>query len=288
MIPRPHTCLNGRFVLHDRAAIPVGDRGFRFGDGVFETIKIVKTVPYQWEFHMNRLLDGLAALQITIGMYDLKALVQAQLKKNKQESGYIRIAISRGVGSRGYRPYPKHALPTLVIESLEDMPPPNKPYVLWLSKWTRPSLTALPVNFKLAHGINNTLALLEAEEHDADDALMLSNSGELCETASANLFWLKDDMLYTPSLDTGCLRGSIRDAIIRLSPVHTKTVQAGLNTLEDAEAVWITNGRLGIIPIYTIEPAGYHYDIHTMTKTLQQRLHEDMQRYAKAHQGDWA
>jgi len=288
MIPRPYTCLNGRFVLHDRAAIPAADRGFRFGDGAFETLKVNRGVPYLWEFHLARLLDALNVLRITIPMYDLAALVRQQLKKNVQKSGYLRISISRGVGSRGYRPHPKHAVPTLVIESLEDMPAPKAPYTLWLSKWVKPSLSSLPVNLKLAHGINSTLAILEADDHEAEEALLLTANGEICEGASSNIFWLKEDVLYTPSLDTGCLRGSTRDALIRLSPIPIKTVQVGISTLEDAEAVWITNGRLGIHPIVAIEPAGYRYDMHMMTKKLQQLLADDTQRYAKLHREEWA
>jgi branched-subunit amino acid aminotransferase/4-amino-4-deoxychorismate lyase len=288
MIPRPYTCLNGRFVLHDRAAIPVADRGFRFGDGVFETIKIVNGVPYAWEFHLSRMMDGLAALHITIPMYDMPALVRAQLHKNKQMNGYLRIAISRGVGSRGYRPHPKHAIPTLVMESLNDMPAPQSPYTLWLSKYSKPSLTALPVNLKLAQGLNSTLAIMEADEHKADEALLLNGAGELCEGASSNLFWLTDDTIFTPALDTGCLRGTTRDALIRLSPLPIKTVQTGLASLEAAEAVWITNGRLGIHPVLAIEPLGYRYDMHRMTRKLQQLLHDDMQRYAVSHRKEWS
>lgn len=288
MIPRPYSCLNGRFVLHDRAAIPVADRGFRFGDGLFESIRIVKSVPYQWEFHLSRLMEGLAALQIGFGMYDLQALVRTQLQKNEQQDGYLRIAVSRGVGSRGYRPHPLHGVPTLVIESLAHMPSPDTPYTLWLSKLARPPLASLPAHFKLSHGINNTLALLEAEAHGAHEALMLSTAGELCEAASANIFWFRDGTLFTPSLDTGCLKGSTRDALLRLSPAPVRTVQSGIQALEDAEAVWITNSRLGIFPVHTIEPMGYRYDIHTMTRTLQQALNDDMARYAKANAKEWA
>src|SRR5438045_2826886 len=110
--------LDDRFVPVEEAAVHVQDRGFRFGDGVFETIGVYAGVPYQWEFHMERLERGLKALGIPFHIGPLVDVCDGLLLRNLMEDGLLRIAVSRGIGSRGYLPLPT-CMPTLVVETLE-------------------------------------------------------------------------------------------------------------------------------------------------------------------------
>ncbi len=284
MNPSRFIYLNGQYLPESEALIPVADRGFRFGDGLFETIRIHKAVPYQWEFHLQRLSEGLAALRIKCND-DWMNAIQGLLQKNAQTDGFIRIAISRGVGSRGYRPHPQTPTPTIVIESLRDMSGPQHAYNLWVSSYTKPSLSALPVNHKIAQGLNSTLALLEAEEHDCEEAILLSQDGMVCEAASANILWLKEGTLYTPDLKTGCLRGSTREALLRLANV--KTTLAPIDTLKSAEALWIINGRIGVHPVQQIKPLNIHFAEHAMTETLKQLWRDDIENYTNTHREAW-
>ncbi|MBV8939250.1 MAG: aminotransferase class IV, partial [Alphaproteobacteria bacterium] len=96
--------LNDRFVPAGEASVSVQDRGFRFGDGVFETIALRRGEPYQWAFHMQRLEAGLAALRISFNTAPLLGICTELLARNGAESGLLRIAVSRGVGSQGYLP----------------------------------------------------------------------------------------------------------------------------------------------------------------------------------------
>ncbi|MBN8543023.1 MAG: aminotransferase class IV [Alphaproteobacteria bacterium] len=284
MNPSRFIYLNGQYLPESEALIPVADRGFRFGDGLFETIRIHHAVPYQWEFHMQRLSEGLAALHITCNE-DWAAATKGLLQKNMQTDGFIRISISRGVGSRGYRPHPQTLTPTIVMESLRDMSGPKDEYNLWVSNYTKPSLSALPVNHKIAQGLNSTLALLEAEEHHCEEAILLSQDGKVCEAASANILWLKDGTLYTPDLKTGCLRGSTRETIMRLADV--KTALEPLDSLKSAEALWIINGRIGIHPVQGIKPLNIHFADHAMTETLKKLWRSDIENYTHAHREAW-
>ena len=77
------TCINGQFMPAGQATINVADRGFRFGDGVFETIRLVEGVPYQWEAHLARLNAGLAALRITPPNADWQAAAHQLIQKNQ-------------------------------------------------------------------------------------------------------------------------------------------------------------------------------------------------------------
>ncbi len=288
MEEKTYTLLNGKLVLASRAAVPVADRGFRFGDGVFETIRVVKSVPYQWEFHLQRLTQSLDAVAITPPEVDWAAQAKKLLQKNRLTHGFLRIAISRGVGSRGYMPFPPEMPCHWVMEILPELPMPRKPCRLWLSKRPRIPLVCLPVNSKLAHGLNNTLALLEANAAQCDDALQLTTEGFIAETASANIFWIRDNTLFTPPLDTGCLNGSTRDAIMRLSPLPLRAAMVGISELQQADAVFITNCRVGVWPVTSIEPLGYRFNAkHALVLQLERLLHADITRYTRKHRNRW-
>ncbi|MFZ4125223.1 MAG: aminotransferase class IV [Rickettsiales bacterium] len=284
MNPSRFIYLNGQYLPESQALIPVADRGFRFGDGLFETIRIHHGVPYQWEFHMQRMRDGLTELRITCNE-DWVTITKNLLEKNAQTAGFIRIAISRGVGSRGYRPHPKNLAPTIVVESLRDMSGPQHAYNVWVSRYTKPSLSALPVNHKIAQGLNSTLALLEAEDNQCEEAILLTQDGMVCEAASANILWLKDGTLFTPDLKTGCLHGSTREALIRLASITTTI--APIDSLKNAEAVWIMNGRIGIHPIQHIKPLNSDFAKHPMTEALKRLLLNDSDSYTNTHRKAW-
>ncbi|MES2984783.1 MAG: aminotransferase class IV [Pseudomonadota bacterium] len=265
-------CLNGAFLPTREGVVPVADRGFRFGDGLFETIFLQAGTPYQWAFHLARLAQGLSALRITPPVVDWAAIARELIAKNAISDGFLRIAISRGSGSKGY--LPTGDSPTWVMEILDLADLPAAPARLWLSSLPRIPPACLPVNQKLAHGINSTLAVLEARDQGCDEALQLTLSGALCEAASANLFWVSNGALHTPALATGCLNGSTRAAILRLAPV--REVIADITALKTAEAVFITNCRLGIWPVAHIQPLGLNFNAsHQAIAPLQAALAAD-------------
>jgi branched-subunit amino acid aminotransferase/4-amino-4-deoxychorismate lyase len=161
------------------------------------------------------------------------------------------------------------------------------PARLWVSAWQRVLPTQLPSQFKLAQGITSTLALLEAATHTADEALLLNPHGQIAEAASANIFWSKKGTLYTPSLATGCVRGSMRAVVMRLSPLPVVEEEASLAALAEADYVWLTNGRIGIRSVAEILPAGYRYAAYELTEELRQMLARDKEEYSKTHAGVW-
>ncbi len=287
--PTTITCINGRFAMAHRAAVPAADRGFRFGDGLFETIRLEAGVPYQWELHMARLAQGMAAIALTPPAIDWQEMARRTIHKNKAREGFLRITVSRGVGSRGYLPYPPEMPPTWLIEYLTPLPAPAAPYQLWLSRWAKIPGQCLPAGQKLAQGMNSILALQEARDHQCDDALQLTTDGLLSEAASANLFWLAGGTLYTPSLETDCLAGTTRDAVLRLSHLPVRTATLGLGALEKADAVAIANTRLGLHAVRRIQPMGWEFPAgYPEMEKLAAALKTDRQRHARQHAAAWA
>lgn len=247
-----HVHINGALVEVEEASIAADDRGFRFGDGVFETIAVYGGIPYLWEYHMERLSGGLEALKIRCTIATLLPHVMSLLTANIVYDGIVRIQISRGVGSQGYLPIPPQS-PTLVMHTLARPVPLSQPVTLWLSAHEKISPKALPTRYKLAQGVSSTLARLEAAEHDCYDALQLGPGGIIAETSSANIFWRKDGTLYTPTLDSGALGGVTRRRSMELSPYPVREGAYTLYDLAGAEAAILTNASSGVIPIAALK-----------------------------------
>jgi branched-subunit amino acid aminotransferase/4-amino-4-deoxychorismate lyase len=264
--------VNGTFCPQEDARVPADDRGFRFGDGVFETLSIHHGKPYQLAFHLQRLRGGLAALGIPEPECDWEALIGEAITRNTITTGMIRIAISRGSGSHGYRPAVTTPPCVVITATPAKELPVSDPVRLFIAQTRRIPLACLPVNYKLAQGVNNVLAL--AEDASYDNALMLTVDGMLCECASANLFWIRGDEIFTPPLSTGCLDGATRHAVIRLHPV--REVVAEPQTLSDADAVFITNSRSGIAPVVEIKDLGHWPQTHPLITELQKRYRADI------------
>ncbi len=253
------TCLNGHFLPAHEALLPLSGRGARFGDGVFETIAIVRGVPCWWEQHLRRLQAGLQALRIKEPTVDWQAMAKEMLRRNSSSQGFLRISISRASDSQGYLPLtPPNCI--WAIEYLPARAASAHPCRLLLSHYRRPSPQTAPVNCKLSQGIGNSLALLDAQEGGCDEALMLSSDGELASATSANLFWIHKGRCYTPPLSTGCLDGITRRQVMEHSGEAVQEQRANLTILQQADAVFLTNSRVGIWPVERLQPCGTRFD----------------------------
>lgn len=289
MDEKQFTCLNGSFVLAHRAAVAVADRGFRYGDGVFTTMRVERGVPFYWDAHLERLNKGLLALRIPLDTTMLEPFAKKLLLKNQAQNGFLRIAISRGAGTRGYAPYPPNMPPSWVIEWIDGLPEMGKPATLWLASYARIPPQCLPVHAKLAQGLNSTLAIMEAQEHGADEALQLATDGAISETSAANIFWLKDHTLFTPALETGCIAGITREAVLRVCPIATRIVREGLGALEDAEAVFLTSARASVWPVQSLQPWGKSFNTtHPIHRQMLSLLAQDRQKQLFANRHRWA
>jgi branched-chain amino acid aminotransferase len=248
------------------------DRGFRYGDGVFETIRIEAGRALAWPKHIERLQAGLDALAIPFDAKTLTEKAKEVWASGGLPSGFLRIAISRGAGSAGY--LPTGSTPTVVMECL----PPAKPcesLTLAVSQYEKISPKALPTHVKTAQGLQSTLARMEAKSKGVDDVVLLSASGCVSETSSANLFWLKDGALYTPSLATGALAGVMRASVLEACsmPVHEGAYP--LAHMLAAELIFATNVRMGLCPVAQFENQRFsaaHPALSLVYDAVQQRI----------------
>ncbi len=276
--------LHHQLVEMEKAALPVQDRGFRFGDGVFETIRVHQGVPLFWQLHMARLQEGLRALNIPSPAHDLAEASKALLRANEVSEGILRIAISRGVGSRGYLPHETGA-PTLLIEAMSAPTAPPHALHLWLSRYEKISPRALPVQLKLAQGLNSTLARMEAESQGCDEAILLNAQGELAEASSGNLFWWKDGTLYTPALECGPLAGVTRAVLLNLT--EAQEVRAPLDALKQADGVFVCNASMGLRPCDNLQPNSWEWPVPTAFEALKATYQQAILRNLEGQAGLW-
>ena len=246
--------INDKLILEDEASISIKERGFRFGDGVFETISIKNTRLVDFELHLERLK---LALEEVLIIYDISALKEkaAQLiSKNKQIEGFLRLSISRGIGSVGYRPC-EDIKPLLIIETEDARKQDKKDLALLISKYKKTSTQSLPTGVKLMQGLNSTLAFLEAKNAGYDDGLLLNEKNNICETSCANIFFIKNDKIYTPPVADSLVAGIIRKKIIENFTVIEKSIN--VKKIRAFDGAFISNTALTIKKIKTID--GYIY-----------------------------
>jgi branched-subunit amino acid aminotransferase/4-amino-4-deoxychorismate lyase len=280
----PYVYLRDRYVAEEEATVSIEERAFRFGDGIFETIGVYGGVPYQWELHMLRIEAGLDAIRLPFNTSLLRPLCVDLLARNQIEDGFLRINISRGMGSRGYLPTEAaQKYPLLLIEAKPRTHAPRDMIHLWLSNYRKIPAQCLPTHAKNSQGLNATLARMEAREHHCFEALQLNLQDQLSECSSSTLFWFKDGTLYTPSLYAGMLNGTTRLAILRVSPFPVVEDLFPVDALQAAEEVFVTNVAWQVRPVSALEPTGFYWHRRRIADQLQHLLEEDIAQYVASH-----
>lgn len=250
--------LNGRLVPEADAVVSAFDRGFLYGDGLFETLRVMNGVPLDWDGHWRRLAAGAEVLRIKLPFASdfLRAQARELSRQNELPEAILRLTLSRGSGSRGYSP--KGADTPTCVMSLHPAPalgstaPQWKLHAASLRVPAGDALTACKSANKLLH----VLARAEAEAAGAHDALLLNSRGELVEAASANLFWIEHDEVHTPPLSTGALPGTTRELVLgwcagQKLPFHETVAEP--DRLPRADGCFLTLSSLGVVEVTSLD-----------------------------------
>ncbi len=259
-----YVSVNGEMVRADEACISIYDRGLRFGDGVFETIAVAYGVPYCWDLHQQRLFAGCDALRIPYKSAELRAHCDALIQKNNVVNGMLRIMVTRGVGSQGYLPVGS-ASPTVIIEATavkQGCAEHKNDLSLWVSSYKRLHPDTLPTQAKLMQGVNATLARMEAQDADCDEALMLDVNHHISEAASGNLLWMREGKYYTAHTDSGCLSGTMLAQLALLLTAPVQPTLLPLEELQHIDALVMTNAIKGAVAVRIVRSneIEYHFD----------------------------
>jgi len=243
---------NGRFFADDQNVLSKDDRSYRYGDGLFETMKLINGNISLGDYHFERLFSGLNVLKFHISVLFTKQKIEKEIKelskKNECErSARIRLSVSRGNGGL----YDCDNKFSYLIECwpLEQKDLNENGLVIDIFSDARKSIDIFS-NLKSANYLPYVMAAIWAKENKLNDALILNQHDRICDSTIANVFWVKDNNIFTPPLNEGCVAGVMRKKILELAIGNSDhLVQEHIltkETLLQADEVFLTNAITGI------------------------------------------
>lgn len=257
-------------------AIPGTDRGFAYGDGLFETMRARRgTVPW-WEAHWARMTAGAERLRMALPDQVQVASEAAALLAG--DDAVLKLVVSRGDGGRGYG-LPAVATPTWVL-SRHPLPPPPPDAGLDL-RWCETRLAVQPALAGIKHCNRLEQVLARAEwlqlptaERDAHEGLMRSGDGQVVCATAANVFVLHGSRWRTPPVDRCGVAGICRQWVLGALAIEPSVIEVA--DVETADAVFLCNAVRGILPVARLGTR--EWSLHPQVPALQQQL-------ARAHAG---
>jgi branched-chain amino acid aminotransferase len=254
--------VNGTITAADKAAIPVYDHGFLYGEGVYETVRTYNRVPFLLAAHNRRLRASAASLLLDVPFTD-EALAgwidDTVAAAGELREAYIRILLTRGVGELTYD-LSATPTPSLVII----VKPVDEPPVRVDTEGIRLSLVQILRNhpgsvnpvIKSNNLLNNAIAMQQANGAGAEEALMCNYRGELAECSQSNFFMVRDGVVLTPPSEAGLLEGITRAFIFELgreAGIDVREAALRPSELETADEAFITSTTRELSPVVRID-----------------------------------
>jgi branched-chain amino acid aminotransferase len=214
--------LNDRLVDEADAKISVFDHGLLYGDGVFEGIRVYDKRVFEMDAHIRRLFDSARAIRLSVPMSreDLVRAIEATVEANRVQDGYIRLVVTRGIGSLGLNPFTCQTAGLIIIADKIQLYP-EELYETGMKVVSATSVRnhplALPPQIKSLNYLNNILAKIEALDVDVPEAIMYNHEGYVAEATGDNVFIVRNGVIYVPPVEAGSLEGITRAVVIRLA-----------------------------------------------------------------------
>lgn len=253
--------LNGEYLPMEEARISPMDRGFLFGDGIYEVVPSYDGRLVGFKPHLDRMQDGLDALQIDyrVDAQEWHAIADALITRNGGGNLGIYFHMSRGADSKRHHAYPEGLVPTLFAFAFEIPPAPRPekaaatPYTVTTAedlRWKR-------CNIKSTALLGNVMHYQDSHALGHAETILYNPLGEITEAAACNVFVIKNGIVATPLLDHQKLPGITRLMLLEILrrdgsiPVQERVVR--LEELADADEVWITSSSKEIAPVIEID-----------------------------------
>lgn len=267
----PEVYLNREWVDSREARIPLNEAGFLRGDGVFESVLVeAGRVIRLWQ-HLARLFEGMQHIRIRSKETpeEMAALVREYVRRNNLADNVLRVIITRGVYDA--LPWDYHGPNSLYITHTPVPVVPAGPVrVVFLDETAYPIIRVHPA-VKSLNYLGNMLAKMDAHAQGAFEPILYNKEGFITEGGIRNIFFVKDNTLFTPSLELGILPGTMRDAVIELAREEGITCRETRISLEEAHSMdeaFLTSTAVKILPVqWNGWESGYR-----LTGYLQQQL----------------
>lgn len=214
--------LDGKLVDETEAKVSVFDHGLLYGDGVFEGIRVYNARIFERQAHIKRLYDSAKAIRLPIRLSqsELIGAVEETVKANNINNGYIRLLITRGVGTLGLNPFVcKDSCIIIIADSIQLYPEElyEKGMKVISATTVRNHPLAIPPQIKSMNYLNNILAKIEALDYKVPEAIMYNHEGYVAEATGDNVFIVRDNKIYAPQAEAGALEGITRSVVIKLA-----------------------------------------------------------------------
>jgi branched-chain amino acid aminotransferase len=253
--------INGTMYAKEDAKISVYDHGLLYGDGVFEGIRSYHGRVFRLKEHIERLYDSAKAIYLKIPMSqdEMCAAVEETLRINKISDGYVRLVVTRGVGSLGLD-LRKTSNPNVIIIADSIQLYPKELYDKGLEIITASTIRNHPQatnpRVKSLNYLNNVMARFEGTLAGCEEVLMLNHKGEVAECSGDNIFVVKKGNVVTPPLSAGILGGITRDAVIELCGQLKIGIKESSMTKHDlfiADEMFLTGTAAELIPVIKLD-----------------------------------
>ena len=245
--------LNGSFLPRSEAQIPIMDRGFLFGDGVYELIPVFNKKVFLLEEHLKRLKNSLNLIK----MNDIKGLdkiISTLVKKNTKNTFFIYLHITRGVQSSRNHIYSENIKPTILL-MCEDYPSFSKNEIKQGFQATiQNDFRWMKSNIKSISLLGNVLLKNYASNNECYETLLIRDN-RLTEGSTSNVFIVKDEIIYTPKLSNELLPGVTRGLLIKLlGQNNLKVIESDISQsdLINADEVWCSSSTNSVVPIIKV------------------------------------
>ena len=253
--------INGE--LHDKedARISVFDHGLLYGDGIFEGLRSYGGKVFRLDKHLDRLWESAKAIWLSIPLTReaMSEAIYATLRENEIEDGYIRLIVTRGIGTLGLDPN-RTSNPQVIIITDKIALYPDEYYENGLEivsvSVIRNHPAALSPRIKSLNYLNNILAKIEGLQSGCIEALMLNHQGEVAECTGDNIFLVRKGDLLTPPVEAGILEGVTRDAVIELAReagIHVSETTLTKHDVYIADECFLTGTAAEVIPVVKVD-----------------------------------
>ncbi len=246
---------DGVLVSPDVPLLHSTNRAFRYGDGLFETIRVHKGEPLHWEAHYQRLLKGMAVLKMAAGSFP---------SRQKVRDSIIDLVVKNRI-------FADARVRLTVFRKGEGLYTPDRMQVSWLIEATNlgqtgyifpekglkidvykdfPKLYSPVSPFKTVASLPYVMAGIYCQENNLDDCLLVNGQGKLIESFNSSLFWVKENVVYTPLISSGCIDGVLRKKVLevvrQLELRLVESTGASEDDIRQADEVFLTNTISGL------------------------------------------